>query len=52
MEEEILTIRQAFQVTQNFLNDYYRMTTSEDIALLLSILTVQDDDVTSDPDEF
>lgn len=49
MGEEKLTIRQAFQATQNFLSEYYRMTNSEDIALLLSILTVQDDDATSDP---
>jgi NADH:ubiquinone oxidoreductase subunit len=49
MEEEKLTIRQAFQATQNFLSEYYRMTNSDDIGLLLSILTVQDDDVTSDP---
>jgi len=32
-----------------FLEDYYQMTKSDDIGLLLSILTVQDDDVTSDP---
>lgn len=46
---ETLTIRQAFEAMFFFLEDYYQMTKSDDIGLLLSILTVQDDDITSDP---
>jgi len=46
---ETLTIRQAYDAMYLLLEDYYRMTKSDDIGLLLSILTVQADDATSDP---
>ena len=45
---ETLTIRQAYDAMYLLLEDYFRMTKSDDIALLLSILTIIGDR-TSDP---
>jgi hypothetical protein len=45
---ETLTVRQAFDAMCLLLEDYYHMTKSDDIALLLSILTIVGD-TTSDP---
>ena len=46
---KLLTPRQAFYVMQLFLEDYFRVTSSDSVGALLSCMQFLDDDQTADP---
>jgi hypothetical protein len=46
---DTLTIQQAFEAMQLFLEDYYERTQSDDVGALLGDLQFMEDGVTADP---
>ena len=46
---DTLTIQQAFEVMQLFLEDYYERTQSDDVGALLGDLQCMEDGVPADP---